>query len=116
MRKLSLDGGGFPMFTSYHDYRLPEKLVGPMHTDHVQFREAFNDFIKAVKENPNWRQNFTAKQVRLIEAALKTNGPRIPGFVWHHHQDRGVLQLVSKTDHKRLHHYGGRFVTGGRER
>ena len=36
--KRVFDGGGFPMFTSYHDYRLPFKLVGPLNTDNVQFR------------------------------------------------------------------------------
>jgi hypothetical protein len=81
------------MFTSYHDYRLPFKLVGPLHTDHIQFREAFKDFVKALSNDPGWRYNFTATQVQAIEASLHTNGPRIRGFVWHHHQDLGVLQL-----------------------
>ena len=112
--KKVFDGGGFPMFTSYHDYRLPYKFVGPLHTDHIQFREAFKDFAKGLKEDPGWRRNFDPMQVQAIEAALQTNGPRIRGFVWHHHQDHGVLQLVSEADHRRIQHYGGRFTTGGR--
>jgi len=109
-----MDGGGFPIFTSYHDYRLPNKLVGPLHSDHVQFKEAFRDFVKELREDPKWRRHFTPTQIQAIEQAIATGGPRIKGFVWHHHQDHGVLQLVSEADHRRLHHYGGRFTTGGR--
>lgn len=112
--KKVFDGGGFPIFTSYHDYRLPCKLVGPLQTDHNQFREAFKDFIASLKKNPEWRRYFTAQQIQAIEAAIGANGPRIRGFVWHHHQDHGVLQLVSEADHRLIHPYGGRFTTGGR--
>jgi len=42
--KQVFDGGGFPIFTSYHDYRLPIKLVGPLNTDNAQFRRAFRRF------------------------------------------------------------------------
>ena len=102
------------MFTSYHDYRLPYKLVGPLHTDHIQFRAAFTDFTVALKQDSGWRRYFTPSQIRAIEVAISTNGPKIRGFVWHHHQDHGVLQLVSEADHMRIRHYGGRFTTGGR--
>ncbi len=109
------DGGGFPIFRSYHDYRLPYKLVGPLHSDHIQFKQAFNDFVKAINADPGWRRHFSTTQMRAIESALGTNGPRIQGFIWHHHQDHGVLQLVTEEDHRRIRHYGGRFTTGGRQ-
>jgi hypothetical protein len=114
LMKKVYDGGGFPMFTSYHDYRLPQGSVGPLHSDHLQFKAAFLDFTKAIGHTPDWRRHFTAAQVQAIDGAIKTNGPRIKGFVWHHHQDHGVLQLVAEEDHRRIHHYGGRFLTGGR--
>ena len=47
--KRVIDGGGFPMFTSYHDYRLPVSLVGPLSTDDVQFRRAFEDLVRALQ-------------------------------------------------------------------
>ena len=108
------DGGGFPLFRSYHDYRLPEHCADPMHSDHVQFRQAFHDFLRVLNRSPTWKRRFTGRQVAAIEAAIARGGPRIHGFVWHHHQDNGVLQLVSEDDHRRIHHYGGRFLTGGR--
>lgn len=115
-KKNVLPNGGFPAFTSYHDFRLPYRIVGPLRSDHVQFRAAFNDLRKALNADPKWRMHFGPCQVSAIEKALATNGPRIHGFVWHHHQDHGVLQLVTETDHRRIHHYGGRFLTGGRSK
>jgi hypothetical protein len=107
------DGGGFPMFRSYHDYRMPSKLVGPMQSDHIQFRHAFEDFKRVLLSNRNWARRFTPQQVRAIQDAISTNGPKIQGFIWHHHQD-DVLQLVEESVHRATHHYGGRFTTGGR--
>ena len=111
----SFDGGGFPLFRSYHDVRLPLSLVGPNVTDQVQCRYAFEDFRNCLAADSHWRQWFARHQVAAIEEAIRTNGPRIRGFRWHHHQDHGVMQLVLESDHK-VHHYGGRFTTGGRPR
>jgi hypothetical protein len=110
------DGGGFPIFKSYHDYPLPPDFVGPIHSDTKQFRLAFADFVQTLRRNAKWRDRFTAEQICAIEAAMGSDGPRIRGFVWHHHQDRGggVLQLVSANEHLHTFHYGGRFVSGGR--
>ena len=116
MQKQIPDDGGFPRFTSYHDYRLTEDMIGPTRTDHAQFKAAFNDFANAIRNNPRWQEHFNPTQIRQIEVALSTNGPKIPGFVWHHHQDHGLLQLVSESEHRKTWHYGGRFITGGRGR
>lgn len=114
MPNANFDGGGFPLFRSYHDVRLPLKLVGPKVSDTVQCRYAFQDFIKAIQNDLNWRRWFTALQINAIEKAILNNNPRIEGFCWHHHQDHGVMQLVMASDHSSVHHYGGRFTTGGR--
>jgi len=108
------NGGGFAEFRSYYDYRLPPSVVGPLHTDDKQFKLAFEEFMAALHKNPKWRERFSGEQVCAIEAAIAANGPRIHGFVWHHHEDHGVLQLVLKRDHEQTPHYGGRFTTGGR--
>jgi hypothetical protein len=110
----SFDGGGFPVFRSYHDYRLPSKIVGPLHSDDIQFRNAFEDFKRAIAADGNWTRRFAPQQVIAIHQAIATNNPRISGFVWHHHQDHGVLQLVDEREHRATVHFGGRFTTGGR--
>jgi len=111
--KAPFDGGGFPLFRSYHDVRLPVRLVGSKVSDAVQFRYAFEDLVKALRADPEWRRWFTPSHVIAIEESMRTNSPRIRGFRWHHHQDHGVLQLVLESDHS-IHHFGGRFTTGGR--
>lgn len=113
MTNTEFDGGGFPMFKSFHDYRLPAKLVGPLQSNNIQFRNAFEDLKKTLATDPNWRKRFTPLQVQAISQAIATNDPRIKGFIWHHHQDHGVLQLVLAKDHSSTHHHGGRFTTGG---
>lgn len=34
------------------------------------------------------------------------------GYVWHHHQDTGKLQLVNKTIHQKTGHTGGKSIWG----
>ena len=104
---------GSHVFDSHHDFRLSEGSIGPHVSDFMHARMAFEDFRKALAADDGWRTNFTIHQVRAIEAALLRNWPRIEGFVWHHHVDN-VMQLLTVDDHRRIPHYGGRFLTGGR--
>ncbi|GIN87860.1 hypothetical protein J6TS2_42460 [Heyndrickxia sporothermodurans] len=32
------------------------------------------------------------------------------GYIWHHHQDRGILQLIDKEVHNKTGHTGGRAI------
>src|ERR1035441_2373896 len=110
MSSVNVDGGGFPNFRSYHDVRLPMRLIGPSVTDYMQKRFAFDDFVNALKLDTNWKRNFKPSQIASIEQSIRSNGPGIKGFRWHHHQDHGVVQLVLENDHQ-IHHFGGRFTT-----
>jgi len=114
MSKVEFDGGGFAIFKSYHDVRLPAHLIGSHISDYKQFRYAFNDFLKVIRSDRGWRHGFSTNQIAAIDEAIRTNNPRIKGFTWHHHQDHGILQLISVPEH-RIFHYGGRFTTGGRK-
>ena len=69
MTNSKMDGGGFPLFRSYHDVRLPPRLVGPTISDHLQFRFAFDDFVKALRNDIAWRKWFTRSQIAAIEEA-----------------------------------------------
>lgn len=66
---------------------------------------------KAVLKNGNLRSKFTKEQ---LEAILEES-PRIPGLTWHHHQQKGLLQLVDSEIHARNQnpHTGGRSIWGG---
>jgi len=44
---------------------------------------------------------------------MKSGNAKIPGYTWHHHQDRGRMQLVDETVHRRTGHIGGEAMSGG---
>lgn len=106
--KTQMDGGGFPMFESYHDYVLQLKDL-KARTRHTDERAAFEDFKQALRKDPNWRRRFTLEQATAIDRALTTNNPVIDGFTWHHHQDRTgeVMRLVDRNVHIHTGHWGG---------
>ncbi len=106
--KVTMDGGGFPIFSSYHDYRLQShELIG--RTPYKDKRAAFEDFKRALEKDPNWRGHFTHRQVEAIQRAMVMNNPVIDGFTWHHHQDWNgeTMQLIDRTDHRETGHTGG---------
>ncbi len=107
MRAL-IDGGGFPIFRSFHDYRIKNaELVN--RSRHSYQRAAFEQFKNALDQDPHWRAHFTPDQVRTIQKSLLMNNPTIDGFTWHHHQDceGEILQLVERTQHQKTGHTGG---------
>ena len=56
----------------------------------------------------------STSQTEQLEAILEES-PRIPGLTWHHHQQKGLLQLVDSEIHARNQnpHTGGRSIWGG---
>ena len=51
---------------------------------------------------------FTPEQILQIQA-----GETPDGYVWHHHQEPGRLELVDEGTHAQTGHSGGRFLWGG---
>ena len=41
------------------------------------------------------------------------NNITLEGYVWHHHEQPGVLQLVNESNHDATASTGGRFIWGG---
>ena len=101
--------GFFPKFDSFFNSKLPSNLWQA--TDVEQFKYAVKQLKKAVLKNGNLRSKFTKEQ---LEAILEES-PRIPGLTWHHHQQKGLLQLVDSEIHARNQnpHTGGRSIWGG---
>lgn len=95
---------GFPIFTSSHTYKLPKKYFKS--TNKTQFKYA-NQSLKAdLKKNPK-KYKFTASQKKDIQGGKTPNG-----YVWHHHENPGNLQLVKRTTHEKTGHTGGRTIWG----
>lgn len=106
--KVRFDSNGFPIFKSkFKMMTLPSKLKKA--SDYLQFKAASKSLVKAIKKKPALRREFTAKQI----AQLK-KGETPSGFIWHHRQSEGQMQLVDKKTHNSTFHYGGKSIWGGK--
>lgn len=69
--------------------------------DHDQ--EANKALQKAFNKNPkSFKSKFTPSQIEQIKKGKKPDE-----YTWHHHQTRGVMQLVHKSYHENTSHTGG---------
>ncbi|WP_050179702.1 HNH endonuclease [Domibacillus robiginosus] len=98
--------GVFPEFESTFDAKLDELQY--LDSDGRQFREATNQLKEAIDANPELAEKFTPEQLEQI-----SRGRTPDGYVWHHSEQPGVLQLVDKEIHDRTPHTGGRAIWGG---
>lgn len=102
---VKFDWKGFPNFNSQYTMTLSNSFLKSTNT--TQFIRANSSLKSAFNSSSTVRSKFNELQ-ELDILAGKT--PR--GFVWHHHQTRGVLQLVNKTIHDKTGHTGGRAIWG----
>lgn len=98
--------GVFPKFDSKFDAQLDETQYNESDAKH--FKEANSQLKEAIEKNPELREQFTDEQLEQIEA-----GDTPEGYVWHHSEEPGTLQLVDTTAHAQTGHTGGRSVWGG---
>lgn len=94
--------GVFPVFDSAFDTKLdPEDYQNP------QYAKICNRKLKeAVENDPSLAEKFTPEQLQDIKEGRT---PR--GYVWHHSEEPGKMQLVKRADHDRT--IGGAAHTGG---
>lgn len=69
-------------------------------------RAATRDLRTQILEGRVSATNLTDQQLK----AIKQGKAEIPGFTWHHHQDRGKMQLIPYEVHKDTGHVGGMNV------
>lgn len=95
--------GVFPKFKAEYETMLP-----PDKMRNTNYTEICNKDLKAVIENdPKLRESFSSKQVQDIE-----EGKTPDGYVWHHNEEPGRMQLVKQDDHEGARHTGGSFLWG----
>lgn len=102
--------GVFPVFESVCDVQLPEDLEKASNAR--QFRECNNQLKENIANDPELRASFTEEQLEEIE-----DGDTPSGYVWHHNEETGKMQLVKVEDHDRTQggaaHTGGKALWGG---
>lgn len=102
--------GVFPVFESVCDVQLPEDLEKASNAR--QFRECNNQLKENIANDPELRASFTEEQLEESE-----DGDTPSGYVWHHNEETGKMQLVKVEDHDRTQggaaHTGGKALWGG---
>ncbi len=94
--------GVFPVFDSAFDTELsPDKW------DSKAYAKECNEKLREeIKNNPELKSQFSPEQIKEIEDGKTPNG-----YVWHHNEEPGKMQLVKREDHDKT--IGGAAHTGG---
>lgn len=105
-KRIELNGiqieGVFPVFQSAVDVTLPLDK----YQSRAYARECNTRLREVVQNNSELRNHFSREQLQQIE-----NGQTPDGYVWHHNEKPGQMQLVKRADHDRC--IGGAAHTGG---
>lgn len=102
--------GVFPVFESVCDVQLPEDMEKVSNAR--QFKECNRQLKKKTDSDENLQKVFGEEQLEEIE-----DGDTPSGYVWHHNEETGKMQLVKVEDHDRTQggaaHTGGKALWGG---
>ena len=102
----SLVSGVFPVFNSKYDAVLPPNLY--QGKDDPQFAECNRQLKAAVEKSSKLAKKFTKEQLEQIK-----NGDTPDGYLWHHNEETGIMQLVDFDIHATTRHTGGKKIWGG---
>lgn len=97
--------GVFPQFKETVNVQLPESLYQA--TDKRQFSECNHQLANLIESVPSLKEKFKERQLEQIK-----NGDTPDGFVWHHNEDIGKMQLVDLKTHMQTGHTGGKSIWG----
>ena len=98
--------GVFAQFDSKFDAMLPENKI--IASDKAQFAECNAQLKDAISKNPELKKQFSNRQLAQIEQGVTPSG-----YVWHHNEVRGKMQLVDAKTHATTGHTGGKAIWGG---
>lgn len=98
--------GVFPEFPVTYEMKLNESLY--LESDAKQFKAATQSLSDAIQKDPDLKAKFDDRQIEQIN-----NGKVPEGYVWHHNEEPGVMQLVDRSLHENTAHTGGRAIWGG---
>lgn len=102
--------GVFPEFESHLDVNLPEELWKASRASHNTYLTNYLQELANTSEGRKQLEKiFDADQMEDVLAGV------IPeGFVWHHNETEGLMQLVEESIHAATHHTGGYSLWGGK--
>jgi filamentous hemagglutinin len=108
VQRVVFDQRGFPDFSPYMKYetRIGGDL-GKMASD-AHKRAATRSLYADIQAGRVDGKMFNNAQMKQIEHGRK----RIDGYIWHHHQDPGRMQLIPEDVHVGVGHTGGDAMWG----
>lgn len=102
--------GVFPVFDAIYEAKLPKDMYEK--SDREQFKECNNQLYKDIEQYPVLKNQFNEEQLEQIKDG-KIDGTAPDGYVWHHNEEAGKMQLVDFEIHAKTGHTGGRSIWGG---
>lgn len=103
-----LTEGTFPVFDTQFSAVLAEELF--LENDNTHFQIANDTLHQSIVDNLSLANELGLSTHDVQNLA---NGNTPEGYVWHHNEQPGVLQLVDEETHQNTGHKGGREIWGG---
>lgn len=99
------DKDGFPKFKEIAKVKLERKYWRK--DREVHFYRASKMLYERIQKSSRLSRRFTKKEILEFR-----KGDLPDKYTWHHHQDKGVLQLVDRKIHAEVRHNGGFSIWG----
>ena len=99
------DQDGFPKFKEIAKVKLARKYWRK--DREVHFYHASKILYERIQKSSKLAKKFTKKEILEFK-----KGDLPDKYTWHHHQDKGVLQLVDRKIHAEVRHNGGFSIWG----
>lgn len=104
------DKRGFPAFKDlYFEMNLKRKDYNA--TRDVHFYRASKALYKRALEDKRFAKKFTKRELEIF-----SRGEVPKKYTWHHHQDKGRMQLVLTGIHSKVSHIGGFSIWGKKDK
>lgn len=104
--KVRFDEKGFPKFKSVYTVKLQHKDYKKSREEH--FYIANKKLYNNICSSSRLRMKFSSRDINVISQGDTPNK-----YTWHHHQDKGKLELVDREIHSKTSHIGGYSIWGG---
>ena len=102
------DKDGSPKFKVIEEVKL-ERKYWKKDRD-VHFYRASKILYQEIQRSSRKAKKFSRRDISIFK-----NGDVPSKYTWHHHQDKGVLQLVDSDIHAKVRHDGGFSIWGKKE-
>lgn len=104
------DDKGFPKFKNvFFEMKLNWKDINKSRD--VHFNRASKALYEKTQKDKRFAKKFTKQELEIFKKG------KVPSkFTWHHHQERGRMQLVLTEIHSKVSHKGGFSIWGKKEK